>query len=86
MLLSVTPSFGIEKNSIKNDNIFIASCINFVTAIKIQWPRSNKCWLPRFHGVRAILDLLMKFSSKSISLGIIPPIIVGLMGKEKCIA
>jgi hypothetical protein len=29
---------------------------------------------------------LMKFSSKSISLGIIPPIIVGLMGKEKCIA
>jgi hypothetical protein len=32
------------------------------------------------------LDLLMKLSSKSISLGIIPPIIVGLMGKEKCIA
>jgi hypothetical protein len=82
----MTPSFEIEKNSINDDNIFIASCINFVIAIKIQWPGSNKCWLPRFHSVRAILDLLMKFSSKSISLGIIPPIIVGLMGKEKCIA
>jgi hypothetical protein len=78
----MTPSFGIEKNVINDDNIFTASCINFVVAIKIQWPRSNKSWLPRFHSVRAELDLLMKLSSKSISLGIIPPVIVGLMGKK----
>jgi hypothetical protein len=86
MLLNMTPSFGIQKNAKNDDIILIASCINFVVAIKIKWPRSNKCWLPRFHSVRATLDLLMKLSLNSISLGIIPPIIVGLMGKKKCIA
>lgn len=81
MLLDMTPSFGI-KNAKNDDIILIASCINFVVAIKIKWPRSNKCWLPRFHSVRATLDLLMKLSLKFISLGIIPPIIVCLMVKK----
>jgi hypothetical protein len=39
-----------------------------------------------FHSSKVASDLLMVLSSKSISLGTIQPITIGLMGRRKCIA
>jgi hypothetical protein len=39
-----------------------------------------------FHNSRVALDLLMGPSSKSINLGTICPIIIGLMGRKRSIA
>jgi len=46
---------------------------------------SDKFWQHKFHNSKAALDLLMGPSSKSINLRTIHPIILGLMGENKCI-
>ncbi len=44
---------------------------------------SNGFWWHNFHNFKVALDLLMGPSSKSISLGIIRPIVIGLMGRKR---
>jgi hypothetical protein len=66
--------------------LHLASILSLLMRFVGPLLNNEKFLQQKFHNFRVTLDLLMGPSSKSINLRTIHPIILGLMGENKCIA